>query len=278
MLPEKSEIVKFLPNFFIFYKPRDIVSGDFYWIHQIENSNKSNSNNIERQITIIAVADCTGHGVPGAFMSMIGNELLNDIVISRTIISPELILQNLHIGIRHALQQQKSENQDGMDISVVTLHKNSQNPQKTHKIDYAGAMNPFYMVSNEILEKENELEVGKTVALIIEKQQNSYFYEVKADKKPVGGKQIEEERIFTKHSFLCKSNTKITIYLFSDGYQDQFGGQDGKKFMVKKFKELLQTISSETIKKQELILAETFEKWKINTKQVDDVLVLGIEI
>ncbi len=154
------------------------------------------------------------------------------------------------------MQQQKTENQDGMDICMITLYGDT---KKTEKIEYSGAMNPLYMVSNEILEKETEQGFEKILPLMTEKSKQTYFYEVKADKRPIGGKQTEEERMFTKHSFLCKPSTETTIYLCSDGYQDQFGGQDGRKFMVKKFKDLLHEISDEIIENQEIILAKTLE-------------------
>ncbi|SFF46039.1 tetratricopeptide repeat protein [Thermoflexibacter ruber] len=228
-------------NFFIFYKPRDIVSGDFYWFAEVEDENLP-----QKQKVIFAVADCTGHGVPGAFMSMIGNELLNEIVIEKGITSPELILNQLHKGIRQALKQGQTNSNDGMDISVCVIDKNNAN------IEYAGANNPIYIVHNQQLT------------------------DIKADKMPVGGEQRGRERFFTKHNFPLVEGT--TIYLFSDGFQDQFGGPENKKFMVKHFRNLLFSMHNDSMAKQVQILEEKLASWKGEEKQTDDITVVGIRL
>ncbi len=241
MLPTEEEIAKFLPEHFILFKPRDIVSGDFYWFQHIGED-----------LLVIAAADCTGHGVPGAFMSMIGNDLLNDIVMARGIIKPDQILYELHKGVRYALKQEENKNHDGMDISICTLnlaHK---------KLLYAGAMNPLYYVQTN----ENK---------------QAQLVEVKADKKNIGGHQKEIERVFTSHEISIDQPT--TFYIFSDGYQDQFGGENGRKFMVKQFRELLFSVHHLPIVEQHEALNQTITAWMgAKHKQIDDILVMGIRL
>jgi serine phosphatase RsbU (regulator of sigma subunit) len=245
MLPLQSEMTSVFgeQNFFIYYKPRDIVSGDFYWFH---------SGFSTKSYAILAAADCTGHGVPGAFMSMIGNDLLNEIVHSRHIFSPELILQELNEGIRNVLKQDQTDSRDGMDISIITLWKD-ENYFKT--LEYSGAMNSLYLVHNQELR------------------------EVKADKKPIGGFYMNENmnRNFTKQSIELDQNP-TTIYLCSDGYQDQFGGENDRKFMIKQLRETLLTISKLDLNSQRESLSRTFENWKGKQKQIDDVMIIGVKI
>ncbi|WP_338765503.1 SpoIIE family protein phosphatase [Bernardetia sp. ABR2-2B] len=233
LLPMEKRIKQEIPEHFIFYKPRDIVSGDFYWIEKIEDK------------VIIAVSDCTGHGVPGAFMSMLGSSGLTDAVFQQNLTSPDLILTHLHNYIYSALKQSQSDNRDGMDICIVVWDKTK------NQIQYAGAMNPLYYVQNE------------------------EFLQIKADKIPVGG-TMAKERVYTPHTI--NLHVPTTIYLASDGYQDQFGGKDNRKFMTKRFRELLLEISHLPIKEQENRISQVFERWKENTHQIDDVLVMGMRI
>ncbi|TAD99196.1 MAG: hypothetical protein EAZ97_09425 [Bacteroidetes bacterium] len=250
-------------NFFILFKPKDIVSGDFYWFEEIQ---KSDLQGLTQTIKFVAVADCTGHGVPGAFMSMIGNQLLHEIIIKNHIYSPDQILNNLHKEVHRVLRQKETNTNDGMDMVIIAISPT--------KIEYAGAMNPLYYVQN------NELK------------------EIKATKRAIGGKQSEEERFFEKHQIRvegqkereermkssnpCSRTSQLcahtTIYLCTDGYQDQFGGEKDKKFMVKKLRELLFSVSEKTMTEQGQILGETFDSWKGNYAQVDDVTILGIRL
>lgn len=242
-LQSQMEAVFGAQNFFVYYQARDLVSGDFYWLRTGHSS---------RSYAILAAADCTGHGVPGAFMSMIGNDLLNEIVGLRQILSPELILQELNSGIRNVLKQDQTESRDGMDIAIITLWKDE---NRFTNLEYAGAMNDLYLVHNE------------------------EFKEIKADKKPIGGLYLNEnsKRIFTKHSIDLDRNP-TTIYLCSDGYQDQFGGENGGKFMVKQLKQKLFTLSKFDLATQKAHLATDFENWKGKQKQIDDVMLIGIKI
>jgi serine phosphatase RsbU (regulator of sigma subunit) len=252
MLPFEERIAESLKNFFIFYKPRDIVSGDFYFF---ENKDTH---------VVFSALDCTGHGVPGAFMSMIGHEILGEIVNVKHIYSPDLILNNLHKGIYLALQQDKSENRDGMDVVMISLKKDLSETSnliddkniwnnKFEYLEYAGAMNPFYYVQNNVLT------------------------EIKATKKAIGGSQEETLRSFNKHRIEL-ANQKTVFWLTSDGYQDQFGGKDNRKFMVKPFRELLFSIHHLPMSEQKIALQTNFDVWKGNHQQVDDVLVIGVEI
>jgi serine phosphatase RsbU (regulator of sigma subunit) len=259
MLPTEEEIKLIVNQSFILFKPRDIVSGDFYYFAQKEDK------------IIISAIDCTGHGVPGAFMSMIGNDLLNQIIHDKEIHSPELILNELHKQVRKVLKQQETLNRDGMDLSIVIFD------QKQKQLIYAGAMNPLYYVSNydwQIIDHqvfEKEYHANQLLP-------SPQLFEIKADKKAIGGQQIEDERLFTKHIIDLKNIENLTFYLCSDGYQDQFGGDKNKKFMARRFKELLLEIHQRDSQQQKQILEQTFETWKGNYEQIDDVLVIGMKI
>ncbi len=225
-------------NFFILFKPKDIVSGDFYWFEEIQTPNET--------IKFMVVADCTGHGVPGAFMSMIGNQLLHEIIIKNHIYSPDLILNNLHKEVHRVLRQKETNTNDGMDIVILAISPT--------KIEYAGAMNSLYYV------------------------QNGELKEIKATKKAIGGFQSEEERYFEKHELNLETTT--TFYLCSDGFQDQFGGEHNKKFMIKNLKNLLFEISDKPMAEQKQILETTIFNWMLvgNKTQTDDICLLGIKL
>jgi len=249
MLPFEERIQTSLKDFFILFKPKDIVSGDFYWFQDTGIQSFALENPSAQQLgnkIILAAADCTGHGVPGAFMSMIGNELLNQIVNIRGITRPSEILYKLHIGIRNALRQESSDSRDGMDVIICTLDKQA----KT--LEFAGAKNPLYYIQNGIL------------------------HEIKGDKIPIGGEQMEQERIFTNHTISLDSPT--TLYLCSDGYQDQFGGEQNKKFLVRNMKELFGKIHEQPMNAQKQFLENMLEKWMGNEKQTDDILIFGVRI
>ncbi len=224
------------PDSFILFKPKDIVSGDFYWYAE-KNGKK-----------LIAACDCTGHGVPGALMSMLGINFLNQIVNENGITSPTEILNLLHKEIRTALkQEEQNESKDGMDIALVTFNSETE-------IEYAGAHRPLWIIDDK--KKES--------------------IEIKPDKFSIGGLQSETERKFTNHKIgLSKGDS---IYIFSDGYADQFGGVGGKKFMTKNFKSLLLNTHSKPMVEQKHILKQAMKEWKGERYQVDDVLVIGIRI
>ncbi len=238
ILPDKKEISWHLPNSFILFQPRNIVSGDFYWF--THKNGKS----------IIAAVDCTGHGVPGAFMSMIGNTLLNQIVNEKGVTEPALILNYLNEEVNRSLKQtqQDSQSRDGMDIAICSFYQ--KNSTET-LLEYAGANRPLYLIRN--------------AALI----------ETKANKFPIGGLSYDVEKVFSNHNFVLKNSD--CVYISSDGYADQFNAL-GKKLMTKKFKELLLSLHQQSMEEQGNYLHSFIEKWKSETEQTDDILVLGVKV
>ena len=236
ILPPTDVIHSAFKDSFVLYQPKDVVSGDFYGFFRKEDH------------IIIAVADCTGHGVPGAFMSMIGNEQLSKIIIEKGITRPSDILNELHSGVRRALKQDNvsGESRDGMDIALCKIYL------KEKKLEYAGANRPLWIIRNKEL------------------------IETKANKQPIGGLETDNRKPFTNHEI--KLEEKDCIYLFTDGYADQFGGDKGKKLMVKNFERHLSEINSESMEKQQALIYEKFSGWKGEHEQVDDVLVIGIKI
>jgi two-component system, sensor histidine kinase LadS len=259
ILPKEQEIQKYFPESFVLFRPKDIVSGDFYWF--ADKGDKK----------IIVVADCTGHGVSGAFMTMIGNNILNQIVHDQEITEPNEILNLMTPLLEKTLLHSEGKVKDGMDISIVVIEQNLSGLKDLTglKVSYAGAMNPLYYVYNQ------------------------EFVEIKADKVPIGGKQIEGFS-YQKHEILVNdkllitndnankviSNSKLVIYLCTNGFQDQFGGTEKRKFMVSKFKKLLLEISEKPMAEQKQILETTISNWMLagNETQTDDICVVGIRI
>ena len=253
ILPTSQEITAIFPQNFILYKPRDIVSGDFYWIAQTdpqpiyaeEFSSKGITTvlkKVENEKKIIAAIDCTGHGVPGAFMSMIGESLLNQIILENKILEPHLILEALHKRVKSTLRQ----NQDGMDMALVVIDEQ----EKTLK--FAGAKNPFVYIRDKQLEM------------------------IKGSRFSIGGNNLSQEVRFDCHKISLEES--ITFYLFSDGLQDQFGGKKGKKFMRKRLYQLLQEMQQYPIQEQQKYIDKAWQDWKQQEEQVDDVLLIGIHI
>jgi serine phosphatase RsbU (regulator of sigma subunit) len=234
MLPLKEKIDNALPVNFILYRPKDIVSGDYYWFAETDKK------------IIITAADCTGHGVPGAFMSMIGSQILTEIV-SDGITSADEILTNQNFRIRKALKQDTTENHDGMDMALCSIDK------ETHLVEYSGAKNPLIYIQNEEITT------------------------IKADKQGIGGDQIKEDFHYTKHEVQPDGNT--WFYMFSDGYEDQFGGPEGKKFKIKNLRELIFKIHNEPPEKQREILNQTIEDWiGQDGEQTDDIILMGFKL
>jgi len=224
-----------LPKSFIFFKPKDVVSGDFYWIYKDQEDN-----------IFFTVADCTGHGVPGAFMSMIGTSLLNEIIIEKEIKDTDKILHEMRAQIIKSLgQEQEGGQKDGMDISLCKLN------MKNKSVEFSGAHNSLVHVRDEEL---------KTY---------------RGDHQPVG-LLLGDKKPFTKHKVKLKKNDML--YIYSDGYQDQFGGEKGKKYMAAKFKNQLLKISKETEDQQLSLLDKEFSSWIKDYEQVDDVCVMGVRI
>lgn len=239
LLPSLNEVSTLFKNCFVLYMPKDIVSGDFYWF--AENGGTR----------FIAAVDCTGHGVPGAFMSIVGNTILNEIVNEKKITIPGDILLELHKGVKIALNQnaKEFERRDGMDITLCAFNSN------TNEIQYAGANRPLWIYRKN---KNYELEI------------------IKASKFPIGGLELEESRIYQNH--IIPVNQGDCLYLFSDGYADQFGGPRGKKFMVTNLQKVLLQNIEFPMETQKQKLMDAFINWKGDTEQIDDVLVIGIMI
>ncbi len=235
LLPAFEEIKQFFPDSFILYLPRDIVSGDFYWISQKQNK------------IYFAIADCTGHGVPGAFMSMLGITFLDEIVSNNPQLPANEILNKLRYEIILSLKQNEKEStsKDGMDISFIIFDKAS------NILEYAGANNPLYLIYDD----SNEIE------------------EIKADKMPIG-KHITNES-FTNH--IIHLNRNMSIYMFSDGYADQFGGPKKKKFKYQSLKQLIIEQHLLPANQQVHVFRQRFYEWKGNLEQVDDVLLCCIK-
>ena len=241
ILPTDKYVQQVLPDSFILYQPKDIVSGDFYWLHQVPPVQTDHPPSV-----IVAVIDCTGHGVPGALMSMIGNNLLYQIVIEKNITRPHQILAEMNKGIQTTLKQDQSDTttNDGMDASIIHLYANG-------TLLWAGAYRPLLII-----------------------RANGEILRLEGDKYPLGGAQMDANRNYTMHQLhLQKSDM---IYLFSDGYADQFGGEKGKKMMIKRFIEQLLHIHSKPLYEQKEILHQFFMQWQGEHEQVDDVLVIGI--
>jgi sigma-B regulation protein RsbU (phosphoserine phosphatase) len=241
ILPPFEKIDKVLNDYFILYKPKDIVSGDFYWHASVKTTPTDNSPS--EQVVVLAAADCTGHGVPGALMSIIGNTILNQTVNNSAINSPADALTFLNKEITKTLNSIK----DGMDMSLCAINL------KKMELQYAGANNPLYIVRNK------------------------KFIEIKADKQAIGADTDHSEiKIFTNHIIQLEKGD--AIYMFTDGYADQFGGPFGKKFKYKKFQDLLIEIQDNSMKEQKYLLNYHHEQWKGELEQVDDILIIGIKV
>ena len=246
-LLDNKEYWDSISEHFILFRPRDVVSGDFYWAYSFQGHTPNPSQ--EGNLCIWAAADCTGHGVPGAFMSMLGVSFLNEIVVEGGETNPGRILDKLRAKIIKTLEQKSSdeERKDGMDIALCVWNK------QTNILQFAGANNPLVIVrGDEMIEQ-------------------------KADKMPIG-KYVNNEKPFTTHEIQLQKGD--TIYTFTDGFQDQFGGAEGKKYMVKRMKNYLSGMNEVPLYRQRELLNEEFVQWmKIGkTNQIDDICIIGVRI
>jgi serine phosphatase RsbU (regulator of sigma subunit) len=265
LFPPKETLKDYIPESFIFFQPVDMVSGDFYWFKEIdanldlyeergefEDRKKGDENGdpdflpIENNKFVISAVDCTGHGVPGAFMSMIGYNLLDEITQSG-ITRSERILRELHKGIRRTLKQDETSNRDGMDMSLCVINK------KKRSVQFSGAKNPLLYI------------------------QDGEAHVIKGDRVPIGGVQTEKERYFTQYNIEVEKPT--WFYIFSDGYIDQFGGPKNRKFLLKNLKNLLLEIYQKPMEEQEEILRVKLMEWmKGRENQIDDVILIGFKL
>lgn len=242
-LPIKEEIRSALPQSFVLFKPKDIVSGDFYFFrHSLSPLGRVG----ERRI-FIAAADCTGHGVPGAFISIIGSERLEDAVSQSE--DPSQILKLLNKGVKISLHQSDSDDstRDGMDIALCSID------MKNYIVKYAGANRPLWVI------RKGQKEIK----------------EIKATKMAIGG-LTDDEQHFDTHELQLQEGD--TFYIFSDGYADTFGGKDGKKLTTKRLKEILLEMEDKTMEEQEKFLDNFIESWKAGKEQLDDILIIGVRL
>ncbi len=234
MLPRQIKITEALPEHFILHNPRDIVSGDFYWF-----SHKGDK-------TIIAAVDCTGHGVPGAIMSMLGDSYLNQIINLQNITEPEVVLKELHKNIGIALNQHENNNQDGMDVAIVVI-------DRVKKVmEFSGASRPMLLIRNGVLE------------------------DIQSNRLPIGGFQKDRPREFSRQTYSLDVPT--WFYIFSDGFQDQFGGPRGRKFAKTRLVKTIFTNYEKPLAEQKWILEKTLKDWMGQNRQMDDILLIGVKL
>jgi len=237
ILPSKEFLKTCFDDFFVFYRPRDIVSGDFYWANEVWDK--------DSQKQVFVLADCTGHGVPGAFMSLICANLLNQTLIDRRIYNSADILLHVDAALRVFLKKDSNDNQDGMDCAVFVIDRNN----KT--LEFAGAKRPLWYFQNDKL------------------------YEIKGSSKSIGGHEREKDA-FVRH--IISFEEKTIFYAFTDGYPDQIGGPEKKKFMTRNLRSLLTDIRHLSTEEQEAKIMNTFEHWQSESMQIDDVLLIGFEL
>ncbi len=271
LFPPKENLTHYIPESFIFFQPVDLVSGDFYWFkelsehseirqqmhkyaHQehagaIDGGDDKNGDDYpptDNSKFVVSAVDCTGHGVPGAFMSMIGYNLLDEITQSG-VSQPGRILRELHKGIRRTLKQHETNNRDGMDLSLCVVDR------QANRVDFAGAKNPLVYI------------------------QDGEVHVIKGNRVPVGGMQSEKERYFSESSVQVDRPT--WFYIFSDGYTDQFGGPKNRKYLLKNLKQLLLDIHQKPMEEQEQMLSQSLNNWMGDREnQIDDVLVIGFKL
>ena len=235
ILPPKDFIKSILPEHFILYQPKDIVSGDFYWVSHHDTK------------IMVAAIDCTGHGVPGALLSIVGHNAINQSVNESGIMQPSKVLDSMNTIIKKVLHQDKgSDIRDGMDMALCTFDK------ITNILEYAGANNPVFIIS------DGKLNI------------------IKGSKLTVGS--MEEDKVEPPVNHSIQLTKGDCFYIFSDGYVDQFGGEGNKKFKTSKFQELLISITNQPMPEQEKSISQAFKNWKGKNEQVDDVLVIGIRV
>lgn len=235
LFPSKASILKTIPDSFIFFRPRDVVSGDFYWLKKEENKK------------VIVVADSTGHGVPGAFMSILGINFLSEIFNTFENLTPNKVLDLLRKRIIKTLSSEENDSRDGMDIGLVMLDEHNQH------ILYSGAHHPLYHVTK-----------------------NKQLHIIKGDRIPIGLTARNREKEFTLHTIPYQKGDRI--YLFSDGFVDQIGAQNGRKYLSSNFKDFMLSISHLTMEQQKTAIEQEFNRWKGTHRQMDDVLIMGIKL
>ena len=268
ILPPFKLIEKYLPNSFVLYKPKDIVAGDFYWLEPVveverahagapSGSPKGGANTTQEEIVYFAAADCTGHGVPGAMMSVMCSNALTKCVKELQLTKPSEILDETTKIIESRFERSEQLVLDGMDLALCKLNI------VTKELEYAGANNPLWIVHGESASVSTSTS-GWSERLL----------EIKADKQPIG--QYDDRKPYTNHKIQLKEGD--SIYIFSDGYIDQFGGPKGKKLKAKAFKKLILSIQDNDLSSQLVLIDNKFEEWKGEIEQIDDVCVIGVRV
>lgn len=249
VLLDKEELKNLFSESFIYFNPRDIVSGDFYWFDSVVANKGIKDDKAPAELLCVAAADCTGHGVPGAFMSIIGNNLLTQTSTHPDVNSPAAALNFVNAEIKKILNNKSDDSyplRDGMDVALIAIEK------KNNRLHYAGANNPIFIV------------------------RGAELFEIRPDKFPITASLDQEALSFSDKTFDLQLND--CVYLFTDGYADQFGGDRGKKFMYKRLKELFLEINPLSMLQQKQHIETIFNNWKGKTEQIDDVLVIGLRI
>lgn len=244
LLPSQLDLAQHLPDSFILLRPKDIISGDYYWYYNLD-SQSDNKETKQSEKFAIAAIDCTGHGIPGSMLSMIGFNLLNEIIMEESE-HANVVLEKLHQRFRKVLRQEETKNHDGMEMSLCIVDK------RKKIISFAGAVNSIVYFQNE--------------------QQ----YKIRGDRYPIGGIHSDKEKTFTNHIINIDHTTYV--YLYTDGFADQFGGREGKKFMSIRFNNLLKEIHKDPMPDQRQVLKETHLNWRNQIKQTDDILIIGFKI
>jgi serine phosphatase RsbU (regulator of sigma subunit) len=244
-LPRQADLSLLFKESFIFFEPRDVVSGDYFWFTKTKFENGTGE---KTDKYLAAAIDCTGHGVPGALLSMTGFNILENIVNDRKIHEPAKILDTLHEEIRKKLRQHETPNRDGMDMALISY------TPKTKELQFAGAKNPLILIQDKKVKR------------------------VKGNIKPIGGEifELTEKQNFKQHNITLDKPTYL--YVFSDGFADQLGGEKNRKYMKTKFRDFLLKHHNEPLEKQHDLIAREFNRWKGNNAQIDDVIVIGIKL
>lgn len=253
ILPPQSLVKNHLPQSFLLYKPKDIVAGDFYWMEPIDDS------------VVFAVADCTGHGVPGALVSVVCNNAMNRAVREFGLVNPGEILDQTRVLVIEQFRRSDENVKDGMDIALCQLNKPAMDD--SCQLSYAGANNPLWVIT-----KRENLEIASVKHQIPET--DLILHEIKANKQPIG--LVDDPKPFSTHNITLMKGDRF--YIFTDGYVDQFGGEHGKKFKINSLRKLILSIQDQSIAQQAIEIDQVFESWKANLEQIDDVCIMGVEI
>ncbi|MGZ3883178.1 MAG: PP2C family protein-serine/threonine phosphatase, partial [Bacteroidia bacterium] len=258
ILPPLKDIQQALPDSFVLYKPKDIVAGDFYWMEKVESPEMSDRREegfseppaLSAQLILIAAADCTGHGVPGAMVSVVCSNALNRTVKEFGIREPGKILDKVRELVIETFEKSADEVKDGMDISLCSIQRDSESG--TSLVQWSGANNPLWLISKD----------------------KGAITELKPDKQPIG--KVDQPKPFHTHRIELKKGD--ALYLFTDGYADQFGGPNGKKFKYKQMEQLITNNKDLDMAAQKKMLENAFEAWRANLEQVDDVCIIGVRL